>query len=1006
MADFLNSFLDGIDTFLAWLSSSLKQTTESYCSLQTADSPTVLVSHDGSLVSVLRIRGVRALIGTEEFQRIQEGLQQSLRTTLSKPGYTIQIHFSYNKDDIGDEISDILQPAQNTARRLDLNLNDLFSERINYLSKYCAHEEVHFVLWTRPTSLTKEQQGRATKDKRKMIKDKKIPAFRHTQNVVAAIPDLREAHDSFVRAVTSDMNMLGIVTDLLEVHEALYFIRRTVDPDFTDRAWRPVLPGDKIHIKDSKQIKGDISDILWPSLGHQLLPRDAENLDLRTVRIGDRIYSSIFIDLFPKEVQDFSRLFARTLQTQIPWRISFLIESGGLSAIRLKSALSAVLAFTSAQNRLLNDSINLLKYIDLSTDDAVVKLRVAASTWAPEGNIRLLRSRTAQLAKAIESWGSCDVSEVCGDAFAGVTSSMLGITGHSVATPTVAPLSEVLYMQPLFRPSSPWPRGALLFRSPDGKPWPYQPGSSEQTTWIDLMYARPGSGKSVLSNAINLALALNAGIQRLPRIAIIDIGPSSSGLISLIKEALPSDKRHLVAYHRLRMTPDYSINPFDTQLGARFPTPQERNFLVNFMTLLATPVGSTKPYDGISDMAGLIVDEMYKQTADEGNPHIFTPSAEEVIDGVLEEIGFVRDTHTTWWEVTDALFLAGFVHEAILAQRHAVPILADATSICRSPVVEDLYGKITAPTGEPLINAFARMISSAIREYPIIAQSTKFDIGDARIVSLDLDEVAKSGGDTANRQTAVMYMLARYVLARHYFLTEDNVYDMPESYRAYHETRIGEIREDPKRIVFDEFHRTAHVQAIRNQVVQDMREGRKWKVEIALISQSIDDFDSVMVEFATSIFIMDAGPEQAIQKTTQIFGLSSTAQNSLRSRVHGPREGGATFLAQFATKYGMNTQLLTLTLGPIELWAFSTTAEDTNIRNKLYRKLNPAEARRVLAALFPSGTATKVIEDRLATLKEKRGLIDEDMKLGVIDQLVADILEAYSKNPDVKFLPS
>ena len=83
----------------------------------------------------------------------------------------------------------------------------------------------------------------------------------------------------------------------------------------------------------------------------------------------------------------------------------------------------------------------------------------------------------------------------------------------------------------------------------------------------------------------------------------------------------------------------------------------------------------------------------------------------------------------------------------------------------------------------------------------------------------------------------------------------------------YHQTRISEIREDPKRIVYDEFHRTSKAQAVRDQVIVDMREGRKWKVQIALISQSLDDFDSVMVEFATSVFIMDAGPEQAIRKT-------------------------------------------------------------------------------------------------------------------------------------------
>ena len=35
-------------------------------------------------------------------------------------------------------------------------------------------------------------------------------------------------------------------------------------------------------------------------------------------------------------------------------------------------------------------------------------------------------------------------------------------------------------------------------------------------------------------------------------------------------------------------------------------------------------------------------------------------NVDEEVDGVLEEIGFVHDPQTTWWEVTDALFIAGF----------------------------------------------------------------------------------------------------------------------------------------------------------------------------------------------------------------------------------------------------------------------------------------------------------------------------------------------------------
>lgn len=1004
MGKWADSFFEGVDTFFAWLSVALKQTTESYCDLETADSETVLVNHDGTLLSVLRVEGVTALTGPEEFIRLVEGLTNAFQGAMGRSGHAFQVYFSHDKQNIKKVINDIYSPAKATADRLKLDLKDLFEERVNYLSRYCAEEHIYFVLFTRPLNLPSEQLKAAIKAKNKMLRETKALPFRHTQTIYAAIPELRDTHDAYVRSIVNDLETLNISAFLLKAHDAIYAMRMSADPDFTAHDWRATLPGDRINPREINGFSGDASDLLWPSLAKQVCPRDAEVLDLRTVRVGDKNYSSVYIDLFPKDIRPFLVLFSRILPSHVPWRIAFLVESEGLNTIKLKGLLSAILSFSSAQNRLISDSVNLLKYLEINTDEVIVRLRVVATTWAPENDLPLLRRRSSELVKAIQGWGTTEVSEICGDPYEGFVSSVMGASINSAAVPSVAPLSDVITMLPIVRPASTWQTGALLFRTPDGKPWPFQPGSSQQTTWIDLVYARPGSGKSVLSNALNLALCLNGGLERLPRIAIIDIGPSSSGLISLLREALPASQRHLVAYHRLRMTPEYSINPFDTQLGCRYPTALERAFLVNFLTLLTTPLGAEKPYDGMPDLAGMVVDELYKSMADEANPTPYAHGVEDMIDAILEEIGFVRDTKSTWWEVTDSLYSAGFVHEAMLAQRYAMPLLADAASICRTPSIEDLYEKVTAPTGESLINAFSRMVSAAVREYPILSRITSFDIGDARVVSLDLDEVAKTGGDAADRQTAVMYMLARYVLARHYYLTDESMGIIPEQYQEYHERRIKEIREDPKRIVYDEFHRTSKSSAVREQVIVDMREGRKWKVQIALLSQSVDDFDSVMIEFATGIYIMDAGPSQAIEKTTKIFGLSDTAKTALRTRVHGPREGGATFLAQYATKQGVNVQLLTLTLGPVELWAFSTTAEDAAVRNRLYQHLGPAEARRVLANIFPSGSIAKILEERLAAIKEETGLIEEDARGSAIEMLVTDILEAYQKDPNTKIL--
>jgi intracellular multiplication protein IcmB len=993
----MDPILDSIDSFLAWMGSALGQAAESYCALESAESRHALIARDGSLVSILKIQGVTYLVGTEEFQRIHKQFSQALQASFARPGHAMQVYFMQDKETVGRDLQQMLSGARQTAKQIGLEIDDLFEERIQKLSQYCASEQLYFVLWTRPSQLSKQQYEQALKERKNLFKKNKIPPFLNAQNFLQGMPELKETHDSFVRSLLDSLNTMGMSSMLMDVHDACRAIRLSVDADYTDFNWRPSLPGDKLPVRESKHFAGDISDIFWPPLPPQLIPRDGENLSLRTARIGDRLFGATFIDLFPKEIAPFGALFSRVSNAKIPWRISFLIESDGQRALGMKPTIAAILSFAHAFNRLISNAADLLEYLKVNTDDAIVQLRVSAATWVKVGEEKLLRNRTAELAKAIQGWGYCETSEVSGDAYGGVLSSALGLSCDSHAIPAVAPLSDATYLLPINRPASPWQNGAVLFRSPDGKPWPYQPGSSLQTTWIDLVYARPGSGKSVLSNAINLALCLSPGLTRLPFIAIIDIGPSSSGLISLIKEALPKNQRHLVAYHRLRMRPEMSINPFDTQLGCRFPSPQERAFLVNFLVLLTTPIGQERSYDGMADMAGLIVDELYKSMADGASPRVYTSNLEPKVDAALKTIGFTPDTQTTWWEITDVLFKCNHTHEATLAQRYAAPLLADAASICRSQTIADLYGAIKSPTGEPLINAFGRMISSAVREYPILSRITAFDLGEARIVSLDLDEVAKSGGDAADRQTAIMYMLARYILARHYYLTEDALKDIPEIYRAYHKARILEIREDPKRIVFDEFHRTSKVQAVRDQVLVDMREGRKWKVQISLISQSLDDFDSVMVEFATSIFVMDAGPKQAVERSTQVFGLSPTAQMALSNRVHGPRADGATFLAIFSTKNGTNSQLITSTIGPIELWAFTTTADDARIRNALYDKIGAPETRRLLALLYPNGSAAKIIEERMTTVKEKTGLITDEKATSVIDELIAEIYEMHKK---------
>ena len=160
---------------------------------------------------------------------------------------------------------------------------------------------------------------------------------------------------------------------------------------------------------------------------------------------------------------------------------------------------------------------------------------------------------------------------------------------------------------------------------------------------------------------------------------------------------------------------------------------------------------------------------------------------------------------------------------ALVSQRQAVPNLADTIDIAHTQSIKDLYSDVKTDSGEDYITAFGRILSGVIRNLPSLTSVTRLSLEGARVVALDLDEVAKSGSAAADKQTAVMYMLARHVLAQNYFLHISDIDKVPKIYQEFHKENLKDIMEEPKRMVFDEFHRTAKSPVVREQIIQDMR---------------------------------------------------------------------------------------------------------------------------------------------------------------------------------------
>lgn len=996
-------FLDSLLTFISRVSA---EPAASFCELETADRDgNTLIASDGSLITFIRVLGSARLVGVTEFDDMVERMSSTLNSFMKDSGHSLQVYFTRDPDGAGEMVKRALEPSRRQAVQLNLELQDLIDEKERELTKYVSHEALFFVCWTHPGVLAPSEAKAARNVQKEELADFETLRLLDAQNPRVLLSGLRNRHSAYVTSILAEMRDINLVSEQLTAHQALYEVRYCVDPEFTPRNWRAILPGDKIPVRFPMR-SNDHTSIWWPSLDGQVWPRDAKTIDSRYVEIGERVHAPMYMSVAPTKVEEFQRLLTRTigLDARMPWSISFVIHGNGLKKMALKSTMASVLAVANSDNPFIRDSIRSLQ--EFAKNEAVVGLQVAFNTWAPLGKTDLVRQRASRLAQAVIDWGGAEVREVTGDPLEGYTSTALGLTAKSIASESAAPLGDVVTMLPLTRPASPWTTGAELFTSPDGKLMPYQPGSSLQTTWISLFFGGPGSGKSMQMFKQHLATSLQPapGIKLLPMCAIIDIGPSSSGLVSVLKNALPASMHHYVNHYRLRNTTEFACNPFDLELGCEYPLPEQRGFLVDFITMLATPPETGRPYEGTAELAGMIIDEMYRKNAnsDRGNPIRYSAGQDIKIDSVLRDRNMVLEEGVSWYELRDMLYAQGDTHTALLAQRYAVPVLSDASTAARSPEVRDVFGrKLTDGEGsETLPEAFSRMIGSATREYQILSQPTRFDIGESRVTVFDLDEVAKGGGPGGAKQTAVMYALAMYVLGRSFTLTQSNLTDIPAKYRAYHHPRIQASNQELKTICCDEFHRTSggFSSALRERVKVYAREGRKWNLQVMLGSQRLADFDDELIDMATSIYIMERPDDGLVKAYAERFGLSSTEQYALKNGVRGPRAGGATFFARMKTKEGgYFNQLLRNPAGPLELWAAGTTSEDKAIREIVYQVLGPSDGRMALAMAYPGGSAQRDCSARKETMILKGVAMGDDGEGNIFTLIATEVIDGYQK---------
>lgn len=967
----------------------LKKDLEDYCFLESVSGNTHnsynanFVASDGSYVTIVNLNGLKMVV-EDEIDLFISTLYKKLKPFFKEQGHSMQICFTKDPERTKGKLKELMQPYRNESKNMQMNADSLFDSKIDFLADYTCFEENLLVLWSRP-SLIKDNIKIESEDINNELA--KYPLFEKGQNFVSEYTSLKDKHMSYVKTMVGTLNGLGFSVELLNIYEQANKIRRNISFEGTHESWKPRLPvsGKPVLRENENDItikENDISYLLYPNLKQQFIPTEI-TLENKNLKIGEKYIESIFIDIPQEEISTFNELFT-SIDRDIPFQISFKIDGGGLSNIGLKKFLASMTAFHGG-NRLIRESI--LYYEGKAIEGhAISKNSITINTWATTKEE--LSKRKNFLLKSIQAWGSTTPRVNYDDKYDAFFSAIPAFTPTTSGKTFLELLSDVLYSMPLSRQAHIWRNGCVLDRTLDGKIMPYQVASSMQTSWNEFTFAKPGFGKSVRANYVNWSYcispksnALAAG--KLPLLGIIDIGISSKGLIKLLKTLLPETLHDQVIYHKLTNSIEDSINIFDTQLGCRKPNEKEREFIVNFISLLLTPAGGDTPV-GIDTMINNVVLELYNYFADENSPKDYEKFELPQVDKKLEVLK-IDPSNRSWWWVVDQLFAKKEYKLAKTAQRMAVPLLEDTTRIANSlENIKKMYSKpLNSSTSENYLDFFNRTISEIVNMYPLLNNPTKLDLSDARVISLDLNDVAKDGDDAAQKKAGIMYMLARFTVTRSFFLDKNAYTFAPAIYKNYLIEKIKESSATTKRLCVDEFHRTSNIKAFRNQIKQDMREGRKWGLSISLVSQLLDDFDKDMIDLCNTKYVISGGDNY--REVKERLDLSDEIAEIVRTELNGPTHMGVPFIVKHTTTSGEFTQFLYGTMAPIEMWAFTSTKEDLALIEEAEIVFGEDKALKILADAFPEGSIKKKVEqmttsEKYRHIKDPTGHILEQLK--------------------------
>lgn len=1020
MTRFVDRIVDNIDTLISYAHGALFKTNpREMIDIVTTDDDATFVTKDGALLTIVQLRGTTAKLFDPELLSVINEIADVIGQDLIKGGcHGLSVSFEFDPDEAHTYARRTLNGSLHTAKRLGMgNLMSLIiEEKASKMAEYCHVENTYLALSTYPTALHKGDMKEQARERAEAMQT--WPDTAEALMGDMAFPALRTRHQTMVSSFISRMESLnsldtvGLLMSVLSVKSYLKDVKRLTDfgsaPNWKPRTMEDALS--RLRVPSSaKELKGNKLDFMMPpTFGQQLFGSTIETIGQKYAVMGNRLYYSCAVSEGPSDPETFDRLINQAADLHLPFRITISMKGNGIGVNALDSALASTFPWMSTANGQRKEAVQQLKRYETELNGVVPAMYITACTWADanpryskkngvEYDLKEINARATKLNRVIQSWGGMQTRDTFNAPIEGSLSTQAGLYDHPLGCIMAPTMPDAIGMTPVFRPTTSWGQadGNVMFRTQDGKFLHYQQTSKRQNTWVTLLVGPPGFAKSTTLNTLNFYYLVTPSAEaEIPYLRSMDIGPSSRSIIDAVKQSVPASQQGVAKYIRIENSSEYQINPCDTAFGLETPLPNHRAFLINLISTLCYGMsGDPVIANQLPGLVTTVVNKTFEAYASKANggdrPRQYYSNANALVDQKIHEHGIELDELTSWHELRDQLFDVGEVRAALICHRKAMPIVSDMIAIASMEEIRQEYPD--THNGTLLLDMFSRSIREAVSMFPILQGETKFELGESRVISLDLEDlIPKTLTDQGLWQASIAFFIGYNLLTSDFFFHRSYLKYVPSRFSRYHTRRVQHLEMSRKRFSMDERQRFSKVPAAQSQVDSMIAEGRKNLVDIMVASQLFEHHTEASIDLATSVIILGSGnmTPEGEKKVKTRFSLTDSQVKKIRS-IRKPTKKGAEVFVIFKTEEGSQAHYGYLTDGPIYLWLIATEAVDRSIRLQMYERFNETEALKRLSIRFPGGSIKSEIDARLAELNDD--LLDEEkISSNIIQEFVEE----------------